>query len=748
MTVSGRGPIEAPSDDDKVLTRAGLRAVLAHVDEVVICCDDYGTVLYANDTFRTLLGYSPELFVGRNIVEIVHPDQLDDAAAAIARWEGRSGAPRGEPITVRTSDGAWMEVRYDAALGQDFGDLGSLIVTLRPESLVDLAERELRARALNDDRIIRLSSVFLNLPTEDFDRGLDVAVAELASLEDVTRVSVWRSQGSRVVRRSVWEASVNAPTVPLDDSIPIGAFVSLRQAAGGEFTLLSEPWHHDDQFAPERALFEAAGTRSCLICPMMAGEEFVGIVMVESTLDQEFGATHLGATRSASAILAEAFLRNDIERRLATQALTDRVTGMANRWAFDVELECALDDLNDGLHRSVTLAVIDLDRFKTVNDTYGHAVGDRLLFEVAERFRTRAGNDTTLARLGGDEILVLITDRDGPDEALHAVEALIALLDVPFDLQGGAVALTASAGVAFTVDGDTEPSELMSKADVAMYHVKSQGGDGAALADPNAHRARSARLRLENELQGTILSDGLLVHFQPECELSTGRLLGAEALVRWDHPSHGLLTASEFVPLIEASGLVSVLGRQVLARACRTAVAWCSDLGTRPFLLRVNVASRQLRQVDFVEQVADVLAETGYPASALCLELTESTLLTDPVLAAERFGQLRALGVGLAIDDFGTGYSSYLQLRSLPLTALKIDRSFVTDLPRSHTDAAIVSATLGLADALGLTVTAEGVENEYQRSALIDLGCPAAQGFLLGRPMPAEAFAKLFDTAA
>lgn len=735
-------------DAERVVTLAGLRALLAHVDEVVICCESDGTVRFANHAFRTLLGYQPEQFVGRSVLDIVHPDDVAPALEAIARWQGRSGAPRGEPVKVHTSDGAWIEVRYDAAIGPDFGDIGSLIVTMRPESTVDLGERELRARALNDDRIIRLSSVFLNLPTEDFDSGLQMAVAELASLEDVTRVSVWRTDGDRVVRRAAWSAPVGAPSVPLARRMRIDDYACLRLATRGGDTLLCEPWRHGPEFAAERELFLHAGSTAVLISPLSAADEFVGIIMVESTLSHDFGATHFGATHSACAILAEAFLRNDVERRLATQALTDRVTGMANRWAFDVELECALDDLQDGALESVTLGVIDLDRFKVVNDTQGHAVGDRLLFEVAERLRTGAGDDTTLARLGGDEILVLITDAGGPDDAVRAVEHLIDPLDVPFDLPGGAVALTASAGVAHTTDGDTEPSELMSKADVAMYQVKSRGGDGVALADPDAHRARSARLRLETELRRLIDADGLQVHFQPEFELATGRLLGAEALARWEHPHHGLLAASEFIPLAEASGLISLLGRQVLATACRTAAAWGREQNAESFLLRVNVASRQLRQVDFVDQVADVLADADYPASGLCLELTESTLLTDPVVAAERFSQLRELGVGLAIDDFGTGYSSYLQLRSLPLTALKIDRSFVTELPRSHTDSAIVVATLDLAAALGLSVTAEGVETESQRNALIELGCPAAQGYLLGRPMPAASFEKLFTAAA
>lgn len=733
-----------PRDDDQMaVTWAGLHALLAHVDEVVFCCDTYGTVRFVSEACRTMFGYAPELFVGRNILEIVHPDQVDAALEAIARWEGRSGLPIGEPVKVLALDGSWVESRYDAALGPNFGDVGSLIITVRPEKSIDLVGRELRIRALNDDRIIRLSSAFLNLATDDFDAGLEAAVTEIGSLEDVTRASVWRADGDRLVRRAVWAAAIGEPSIPLPGRLRLADFLSLRMAAKGHDTFFREPWSLGPEYEAERIVFQKAGSLASVITPMVAGDAFVGIVWVESTLDQDFSASDMAAMHSASAILAEAFVRNDVERSLETQALTDRVTGMANRWAFDVELECALDDVTADEVSGLALAVIDLDRFKTVNDTYGHALGDRLLFEIAERFRSLSDAGTTLARLGGDEILALIVDVAGPDVAVRSVRALLASLDVPFRIGDAVISLTASAGVAYTADGDTEPSELMGKADVAMYKVKSQGGDGVALAEAEEHRARSARLRREAELRELVEAGGMGVHYQPEIELATGRLLGAEALARWEHPHHGLLTAAEFIPIAESSGMISALGRQVLRTACRTASAWVDSVADGSFLLRVNVASRQLRQEDFVDQVAEVLGDTGFPASALCLELTESSLLWDPVVAAERFTKLRELGVGLAVDDFGTGYSSYLQLRSLPITALKIDRSFVTELPGSRTDSAIVVATLELAAALGLTVTAEGVETEVQRNALIELGCPAAQGFLLGRPMSADAFAKL-----
>ncbi len=724
---------------------AGLRALFEHIDELVFCCDSTGGILFVSDSVRTVLGHAPEYLLGRNVLDILHPDDVDAAINALTRWAGRSGSPRGSAVSLRAVDGTYVEMQYDAAIGNDFGNIGTLVITLHAASNVDRVERELRAQSLNQDRIVRLSSAFLNLPTEDFDKGIELAVTELASLEDVTRASVWRMAGPHLVLQAAWEAPLDAPSVPLAERFRADDFTSVERARQGRDTLFRQPWPHDAEFEPERQLFEAAGTTNCLISPMIARDLFVGIVMLETTLPDEFGAIHASAMHSACAVLAEAFLRNDAERRLAVQALTDRVTGLANRWAFDAELERALSDVVSGERPGVALCIVDLDRFKNINDTYGHAVGDQLLAEVAQRLQGAAHNGVLVGRLGGDELLLLIEDLHGPDAALARAEDILAALEAPFALPGGARRVSASAGVAFSSDGRIEATDLMNQADVALFRAKANGGDNALLAEPDAHRERSVRLRREDDLRKALETGELIVHYQPEYELATGRLLGAEALVRWEHPSEGLLAAGEFVPIAEASGLMVELGSMVLRSACAEAASWLRLDSNSDLLVRVNVAARQLRDTNFTSTVEEALSAAALPPSALCLELTESTLLDDPQGAALRFNELRELGVGLAIDDFGTGYSSYLQLRSLPLSALKIDRAFVTDLPRSVTDRAIVSSTLDLAAALGLTVTAEGVETDAQRQALIDLGCHAAQGFLLGRPMPAVSYRALLD---
>ncbi len=732
---------DANTPGTPLVTAAGLDAVLAHADEAVLGCDADGTVRFASEAFRTLLGYAPEMFVGRNITEIVHPDQLAFVVEAIARWSGRVGSPQGDPIRVRAADGSWVEVRYDAAIGQDFGAIGSLVLTLRLESSVSVAERALRTRVLNDDRIVRLSSAFLHLPADEFDKGLDVAMAELGSLESVLRASVWQAEGDRVVRRAYWQAPASLPTLPLSERARVDDFGSLRRARAGQETFLFLPWQHGPEFDGERALFDEAGITSVLVEPIIAGDTFVGALLLENTLGDEFGATHFSAARSACAVLAEAFTRHEVEDRLAVQARTDRVTGLANRWAFDAELDRALSDLAAGSTSGVALAIVDLDRFKVVNDTYGHGVGDQLLHDVADRLVDASSPRTMLARLGGDELLVLVEDVATADAAHRAVEELLDALVAPFDVSEGVLAVTVSAGVVHTTDPTDDVDVLMRAADLAQYRAKSIGGDAVLLADVATTRAQSVRLRRETELREAVDRGQLVVHYQGEFDLVTGALVGAEALVRWPHPTDGLLAAGEFVPLAEASGLINELGRQVLREACRDVASWQQSGGNVPFTLRVNLSARQVRQPDLVDQVGDALADCGLDPSVMCVELTESTLLADPVGAAAHFDALRELGVGLAIDDFGTGYSSLLQLRSLPLTALKIDQSFVAGLAASAADRAIVRATLDLAAALGLDVTAEGVETAAQRDVLVELGCPRAQGFLLGRPVSAAQFA-------
>lgn len=715
--------------------------LLANVNEIVICCDGDGSMHFASDAVRMILGYDPESILGRNVLEFIHPDDVLEVVDSIARWEDRVGSPRGAVLRVVASDGAWHNLYYDTVITDLDTGVGSVVITMRPEEDANPETAAVRAMLFNEDRLVRLAAAFLHVPYEDFDKGLDTAVNELAGLEWVTRVTVWLVDGERVVLRASWDAPAQAPLVRLPERIEIDAYRMLQIVMAGEEVRFTLPWVSGPEFAAERRLFDAAGTQSVTAVPMVAADKVLGAVIAESTVKgASFDATHSTTLRSAAAILAEAFVRHDTEAELAYRARTDRVTGLSNRWAFDAALDRALHDVSSQTSAGFGVAIIDIDRFKLVNDAEGHVVGDRLLADVAARLKHAASQSTTLARLGGDQFLVLFIDSPSESATLAAVEHLVEVFASPFDIAGKALILTASTGVVHRGDADAPPTELLRWIDLAVSRAKRSGGDAIELDTPAARVGQSERFGKVAEISQALVSHEFEVHYQGEWDLTSGDLIGAEALARWNHPSRGLLAAGEFIPLMEATGSIRELGQWVLATACHEAARWFGPLGGRPFTLRVNVSTEQLRREGLLEQVADALADSGLPPSALCLELTESSLLADPARTADLFSELRGLGVGLAIDDFGTGYSSILQLKQLPLSALKVDQCFVAGLPDDASDRAIVRATLELAEAFGIEATAEGVENDAQLRELLRLGCHRAQGFLLARPEPAASF--------
>lgn len=726
------------------VTTEGLTALLGFVQEAVICCAPDGVITFASPGIRSALGYDPQSALGRNVLEFIHPDDLEWMLEGLQRWSDRNGSPTGQEIRVRTADGGdWLPVRYDTVMTDLLGSLGSMVITLSVPGQADADMRERQVRLMNEDRLVRLASAFLQVSVDDFEKGLDNAVRELAALEWVTRVSVWTTASGgkdRIRLCAQWSAAVGAPSTDLPTRVSSRSMRLVELVLRGREVHLSWPWDSADDFPQERAIAEVAGTTSLLAVPMISDGRVIGAVMLESTLgDVAYAASHSTTVRSAAAILSGAFVRHDAEQNLAVQARTDRVTGLGNRWAFDEALDRAMIARSSGRSPGFGLALMDLDRFKLVNDMLGHSAGDRLLADLAHRLLQAADPDTLIARLGGDEMLVLLGDSPTASDSTERMKALVSALDPPFHLGGEALVITASVGVVHASDGSLDAEELRRRADVAMYRAKARGGDGMEVHDPDRPDHGDHMLRLESELRAAVRARDLEVHFQGEFDLASGQPVGAEALVRWQHVDRGLLTAAEFVPLAEERGLVAQMGEIVLRKACAAAAPWRA--ANDHFVLRVNLAADQLRATDLPEQIADTLLEYDLPPAALCLELTESTLLSDPVGSRALLERIRSLGVGLAIDDFGTGYSWILQLKLLPLTGLKIDRSFVSGLPASEVDRAIVQSTIGLAHTLGLSVTAEGVETEAQRAMLIDFGCRTAQGFLLGRPESAADFA-------
>ena len=417
------------------------------------------------------------------------------------------------------------------------------------------------------------------------------------------------------------------------------------------------------------------------------------------------------------------------------------MTGLANRIRFEDRLGLALAAARREGHLLAVL-FIDLDRFKVVNDSLGHKVGDILLQQVADRLLPLIRLSDTLARVGGDEFVLLLSRIDQRDSAAVVARKIQEVFRKPFPVGQRELFVTPSIGISvFPEDGEDSDS-LVKNADVAMYVAKQRGRDNYQFYSRAGQRGGIERLELESKLHHAIANEEFRVHFQPQVSLRTGVITGMEALVRWKHPTRGILLPGDFIGLAEDSGLIVELGMQVLKLACRQARSW-RNKGYRDLSVAVNLSIRQLQESDFAARVREVLDETALPPGQLRLEITESVAMQNLEISIEALGKLKRLGVGITMDDFGTGYSSLSYLKILPVDTLKIDRSFIRDVARDTNDASIVRASIVLAHELRMRVVAEGVETPEQLHFLRQQQCDEVQGFLFSPALPAEKFEAL-----
>ena len=437
--------------------------------------------------------------------------------------------------------------------------------------------------------------------------------------------------------------------------------------------------------------------------------------------------------------------RKLLEDQLAHQAFHDALTGLANRALFSDRVTNAIARAMRH-KRSVGVLFVDLDDFKTVNDSLGHAAGDELLVFVADRLLSSLRPGDTAARLGGDEFAILIEDEDALDVAVSIAGRVQRVLEAPFPLSGKEVFVRASIGIAELHDGDSA-DDLLRNADVAMYRAKATGKGCFAVYEAQMHVAAVHRLELRAEIERAVSEGELAVLYQPIIDLGRETIIGAEALVRWRHPTRGLISPDEFIPLAEETGLIVPLGRWVLEQACREARLLADRTGGGvPAMIGVNVSGRQLQDEDFVQTVAAVLESTGLEPERLMLEITESVLMENTVTMSARLVQLKRLGVRIAIDDFGTGFSSLSYLSRFPVDVIKIAKNFVDGLDGDDGGRRLTSAVLRLGSTMRLRTIAEGIETREQRDRLQAIGADLGQGFLFGRPMPAEDLRALVDT--
>jgi len=430
--------------------------------------------------------------------------------------------------------------------------------------------------------------------------------------------------------------------------------------------------------------------------------------------------------------------RKRAEAQLVHDAFHDGLTGLPNRALFVDHLKLAIARHQRREYQLFSVLFLDLDRFKLINDSLGHLIGDQLLVAMAQRIQGCVRPGDTIARLGGDEFTILLEDLKSNSEAIHIADRIQRELTAPFDLEGRQVFTSASVGIAPSTTGYDRPEHVLRDADTAMYYAKSLGGSRYQVFDKSMHVRAVKLLEMQNDLRQAIERNELFVEYQPIVALDTFKITGFEALARWRHSTEGLISPAQFIPVAEDTGLILPIGRWILREACHQARAWQQLYpGNEQLTMSVNLSGRQFAQPDLICQIQDVLTETSLDPKSLKLEITESVVVENVEAASEMLTQLRTLGVGLSIDDFGTGYSSLSSLHRFPISTLKVDSSFVSRMNGNNENTEIVRTIMSLAGNLGMDVTAEGVETLEQVTRLRSFGCERGQGFFFSRPVSA-----------
>ncbi|WP_442932986.1 putative bifunctional diguanylate cyclase/phosphodiesterase [Mycobacterium kyogaense] len=493
-----------------------------------------------------------------------------------------------------------------------------------------------------------------------------------------------------------------------------------------------EPATDDYQRTINEGRQVAATSMACV--PLLSGEVTSGVLGFVKFGDRDWTGAELNALKAIASLLAQVQARVDAEEQLRYLADHDDLTGLFNRRALLSHLDARLTDGQPG---PVSALFFDLDRLKAINDYLGHTAGDWFIRVLAERLRRSADGPTLIARLGGDEFVVVPATPMDAESAEALALRLQAALRERVSIDGEMLTRTVSIGVALGAPGHDSTSDLLRKADQAVLTAKNSGGNQVTVFTEDMSLENEFRNDIELHLQTVVESGALLLHYLPEVDMRTGDIVAMEALVRWQHPTRGLLTPDSFIGVAESINMAGELGRWVLRTACAEFAAWRSRGHGNDSVMRINVSPVQLVTEGFVESVKGAMADNGLPPGSVCLEITETVVVQDIETTRITLAGLKEAGVLVAIDDFGTGYSALSQLKSLPVDTLKIDRSFVTELGSDPGDLAIVRAIIALAEAFGLELVAEGVETTAAALTLLRHGCHRAQGFLLSRPIAA-----------
>ena len=721
------------ADDALRRSEQRYRAIVEDQTELLIRYQRDGTITFVNEAYARAFGSTVAELIGFNWLESLDGEERAQADAMFASLTPSNPVTMTE-TGVLMPDGHvhWQQWTNRIVLDDRGGPVEYQGVGR------DITEKR-TAEALVAEQARILEMIAQGAPLPDV---LAEVCRVVESHVPEAGCSVLLLDGGTSTLHHAAAPSLPAAYVTSLGEVPLGPAVgACGTAAYRNKTVVSHDIATDPAWKDFRDLALSNGLRSCWSTPIASStdERVIGTFAVYYGEPRSPSPEHVHLVELMVHLAAIAIERNAYESRLAYQAHHDPLTGLPNRMLF-LEFLVLASARSRRFHSRVAVLFLDLDRFKFVNDSLGHDAGDRLLVALGERLSEAVRPGDTVARFGGDEFVVLCEDLSGPDprrQATDVADRLLAVIGEPFLLDGDEHYLSASIGIALARSGDERPEALLRDADSAMYRAKDRGKARWELFDEAMRASALERVEIENALHRAIDREEFRVVYQPVVALTDGRCIGAEALVRWQHPERGLLTPGEFVDLAEESGLIVPVGIWVLDAACHQAAEWQAHVDAGEFVVSVNLSGRQLAHPDTPDHVAHALATSGIDPARLALEITESVLMDDADTTMAAIGALKDLGVGLSIDDFGTGYSSLGYLKRFPVDTVKIDRSFVAGLGDKPEDSAIVAAVVSLGHALDLTVVAEGVETARQRDELAALDCDAAQGFLFSQPEPA-----------
>ncbi len=723
--------------------------LVAGGSDLVLVMDREGVVTFATPAVEWLLGYTIDEFVGQNQIDVIHPDDRDAARRAFfgARPESdqfpipgqlpvldqpppndRSLSPSLIEIRARTKSGDWRILDLLVTPMLDDPVVDGVVVNIRDVTTRRRAEELLAEQADLLEAIARGAPLEITLQkiTQMIEHSIESSLCAIGMLD---------TDGTIRVRA--------APSLPrqvvnlLDEFNPRSEPGAALRDSGPD--VMEYPLATDERFR-DVSLLRDQGLQVCRVASLLApgSGELLGALTVFHRSTDPLGSFETELLSRARNLAAIAIERRRFESTLEYQALYDNLTGLPNRTLLLTRIEDALRRA-ERVHTGVAVLFVDLDRFKVINDSVGHALGDQLLQLVAERLREPLRPGDTLGRFGGDKYMVVCNRVADEAAALAAADRFGKVLLEPFRLGAGEIFITTSVGISFAEDATVSAEQMIRNADVAMYRAKAQGRNQHAIFEAGRDQRKVEQLALEQALRHAIEAAEFELHFQPAVRLSDGAMNHVEALVRWHRPGHGMVMPGLFIPLAEETGLIVPLGWWVLERACEVTSEWPLLPDGESMQVAVNLSARQLAAPELHDVVTGVLARTGLDPSRLCFEVTESDLVHDVDRAIAALEDLKLLGVQIAIDDFGTGYASLEYIRHFTMADyLKIDRSFVDGMEKPGSqERAIVTAAIAMAKSLGLKTVAEGVETEEQAAGLRELECELAQGYLFSRPIPA-----------